>query len=109
MIDAVYLAQEIESCLPDVSEERRERLLDKILSEVTAPYLTVVNPQVHVAKLRYWFYPEDELCVQRLSAHQGVSMIRHENEDIWHARVPLTVAHSFVLDLSAWCKRWGQE
>ena len=108
MIDLIYLAQEIETCLPDVSEERRERLLDKILVEVT-PYATVVNPQIHVFKLRYWFYPEDELCTQRLSAHEGVSMTRHENEDIWHAQVPLAVAHSFVLDLSAWCQRWGQE
>jgi hypothetical protein len=108
MIDTIYLAQEIEACLPDVSEERREQLLSKILSEV-GPDHHLVNAQTKALALSYWFYPQDELCTQRLAVHEGVSLFRHENQDIWHAQVPLSVAHSFVVDLSSWCQRWGQE
>lgn len=118
MTDETYLAQEIESALPDVDEARRERLLANLMQEVRAEHSRVVA----IASLltpseeptaQFWFICRDlsalDALLRNLTALAGVSVFRHDNQDIWHAIVPESQRAFFLRDMQTWECRFGRE
>lgn len=107
-MDAANIAYELQMALPDISDARRERLLEKLLVEVKHE-----NDRLE-RLVGFWFYTTigestKIICAELLKVCPQIAFWRSHNDALWSVRCAPDQAVQVAAVLHAFAEKWGKE